>query len=601
MQALKYTSTFASSPIKCLVGKEKDELLSIASLNNLRDFIPNIDVENNSDLLPVSFTVATVNRINKNDDLITTDTALAIYKNFINKFIDIEHKRKNICGVILTSNFSEFGTEKFLTEDQVKNSVNPFNITLGGVIWKLANPEIAEIIEESNDPSSCDYLSVSSSWELSFESYDILCLNKGQKNSSFGKVISNPEEVEKISKSLRSNGGTGNLNEQRIYRMITGNVTPVGIGLTEKPAADVKGVAVAKKSPDVIEETDASLSGAPAYDFYFCPKCNKDAGNSKSLKINEFGHVVCPSCGTTSPTAKWTNKPSESNPKLKDDASLKPGKDKISDVCEKNISQSKISNVKIERNNTIMFKSLKDITDENLKTAIASETAVASSIAELISSELKKGNDSYLVEKNSLETQKKDVEAKLAAASTKQTETEKALAELKNTVAHLQQEKTDREAVEKFNVRMGQATDAYEFDAEQTEVIASEIKGLKSDEEFNQWEAKAKKMFKPFKKKDKKDDGKDDDKKDDGKEDEAKAAKKDDKKKDDGKDDGDEDDKKDDKKKDAKASDASVVDTALDNAKKDGSIANSATVQTPTLMEKYKEAFAMENFIVTSK
>jgi hypothetical protein len=236
-----------------------------------------------------------------------------------------------------------------------------------------------------------------------------------------------------------------------------------------------------------------------------------------------------------------------------------------------------------------------------LKAAIASETAVASSIAELVSSELKKGNDSYLIEKNSLETQKKDVEAKLAAASTKQTETEKALAELKNTVAHLQQEKTDREAVEKFNIRMGQATDAYEFDAEQTEVIASEIKNLKSDEDFTQWESKAKKMFKPFKKKDKKDDGKDDDKKDDGKEDEAKAAKKDDKKKDDGKDDGDEDDKKDDKKKDAKASDASVVDTALDNAKKDGSIANSATVQTPTLMEKYKEAFAMENFIVTSK
>jgi hypothetical protein len=154
---------------------------------------------------------------------------------------------------------------------------------------------------------------------------------------------------------------------------------------------------------------------------------------------------------------------------------------------------------------------------------------------------------------------------------------------MKKTVASLEKDKADREAVEKFNVRMGQATDAYDFDVEQTEVIASEIKSIKSDEEFTQWEAKAKKLFKPFKK----------------------GAKKDDKKADDAKDDkGDDNDADaDGKKKDAKASEAkaSVVDNAIDNAKKDGAVANSATAQAPTLMEKYKEAFAMENFIVNKR
>jgi hypothetical protein len=582
MQALKYTSTFASSPIKCLVGKEKDELLSIASLSNLRDFIPNIDVESNSDLLPVSFTVATVNRINKNDDLITTATALSIYKNFINKFIDLEHKRHACIGVILTSNFSEFGTEKLLTEDQVKNLTTPFNITLGGVIWKIANPEIAELIEEANDPSSSDYMSIASSWELLFDSFDILVLDKGQKNSSFGKTISNQDEVEKISKSLRSNGGTGNLGEQRIYRMPSGRVIPLGVGLTEKPAADVKGVAVGIL--EETKETDASLNGSPAYDFYFCPKCQKDIPKgSKSLVINPYGHVQCQECGTSNPTAKWTHKPSKTNPVLKDDASVKAGKDKILDINEKNISQSTISNVKIERKQILMFKSLKDITDENLKTAMASETAVASQIADIVSSEIKKGNDVWVAEKSALTNQKLDVETKLADASAKQLVTENALSEMKKTVASLEKDKADREAVEKFNVRMGQATDAYDFDVEQTEVIASEIKSIKSDEEFTQWEAKAKKLFKPFKK----------------------GAKKDDKKADDAKDDkGDDNDADaDGKKKDAKASEAkaSVVDNAIDNAKKDGAVANSATAQAPTLMEKYKEAFAMENFIVNKR
>ena len=245
MKEFKYKTSFASSHVKCVTSEEKDKLLSLASLEHLRGFIPEIDTNKNFDLLPISFTVAVANRCNKNDDVIDTQTAIAIYKNFINKYLDLEHKKKIIVGVILTSGFSEFGSEKPLTEEDVKNLTTPFNITLGGVIWKLPNPELASLIEESNDPSSDDYLSISSSWELTFEDYNIIELEKNQKNIAGGKVISDASEVETLSKNLKCNKGTGLLNDKRLYRMITGNsVCPIGVGLTQKPAADVKGIAI---------------------------------------------------------------------------------------------------------------------------------------------------------------------------------------------------------------------------------------------------------------------------------------------------------------------------------------------------------------------
>ena len=575
----KYKSTFGSA-LKCLVSEEKDMLLSKASLEQLKKSVPGLPSDNQA-FLPVAFNAFVANRVNKNDDVIDTKTALAIYQKFINNPTNIEHKRHNVVGVIVSAGFSEFGSDRPLTYDEVKDLTTPFYVTLGAVVWKVINPEFASMLEESNDPTSDDYMSISASWELGFQEYKIVELEKAQKNIGNARIISDASEVEALSKQLKINGGTGIVNDKRIYRMPCDDVFPLGIGFTQKPAADVKGVAVATKPTETTENTEAKLSGTPTYDFYFCPKCQKETPEgSKSLVINPYGHIQCSNCGTTSPTTQWSNKPNKNNPKLENDkpqevaSSLKvENKNEKNDISEKKISQSQIKNVIIERNN-YMFKSLNEITDEKIKEAVASEIAIATPIAELVSSELKKGSEVWLSEKKELETQKQEVEAKLAAASQKQADTDKALAELQNTVLALQQEKADREAVEKFNSRMSVVTEAYEFDDEQRAVIASEIKTLKSDEEFSQWETKAKKLFKPFQK------GKKDDKKDDK-----------------------QDDKKDDSKastQDDKQSNASVVDNAVDNAKKDGGITNSSTA-TASLLEKYKEAFAMENFIITKR
>jgi hypothetical protein len=104
----KHNSIFANIQLKPLVSEEKDKYLSLASINNLRKFLPEVDSVNNIDLLPVAFDACVVNRINKNGDVIDSATATKIVNNFINKPINIEHDRSRVVGVILTANFSKF-------------------------------------------------------------------------------------------------------------------------------------------------------------------------------------------------------------------------------------------------------------------------------------------------------------------------------------------------------------------------------------------------------------------------------------------------------------------------------------------------------------
>jgi|10_taG_2_1085330.scaffolds.fasta_scaffold00266_7 hypothetical protein len=255
MQKYKYTTIF-SSTLKPLVSEEKDKYLAMASLMEVSDFIPNIDTSQNIDLLPIAFNAAVANRVNKNGDVIDGGTALKVYKNFINKPINIEHNREKIVGTILAAGFSEFGTDKAMTETQAAEMKGPFNITLGGVIWKVASSELADLIEDSADPTSENYLKISASWELGFTDYHLVILPEDEKNIEDGQFVTESKEIELLSSHLRALGGDGKLdNGKNVYRQVVAEVVPLGIGLTETPAAEVKGVATEEdKKEDKKEE-----------------------------------------------------------------------------------------------------------------------------------------------------------------------------------------------------------------------------------------------------------------------------------------------------------------------------------------------------------
>ena len=93
MKEFKYKTIF-SSTLKPLVSEEKDKYLALASLQEIKDFIPEVDTLENVALLPVAFNAAVANRVNKNGDVIDTSTAMEVYKNFINKHLLIRMVRK---------------------------------------------------------------------------------------------------------------------------------------------------------------------------------------------------------------------------------------------------------------------------------------------------------------------------------------------------------------------------------------------------------------------------------------------------------------------------------------------------------------------------
>lgn len=249
-----------SCTLKPVVSTEKDKYLSVASLQQLKQFLPEVDTEKNYDLLPVAFNACVINRVNKNGDVIDTDTALAIYKYFISKPIDIEHNRANVVGVILKAGFSEFGTDKPLTEEEVKGMTKPFNLTLGGVLWKAVNSRLTDLVEDSGDPSSDGYLSISASWELGFTDFHLVVLEGTEKNIEKGKLISDPEEVEKLAPTLRANGGSGQVaSDKFLYRKPVNDVLPMGIGVTESPAAEVKGITTPEAKDSEKEEKEENV------------------------------------------------------------------------------------------------------------------------------------------------------------------------------------------------------------------------------------------------------------------------------------------------------------------------------------------------------
>ena len=113
----KYTTRFTQEIIAASKIESGEWLLSKASLEKLKPLIPTeIDFEKNIDLLGVAFNAAVVNRFNRNDDGIDTQTALAIKDYFVNKPTNIEHQKQKVVGHIVSSAFSKFGTNEILED-----------------------------------------------------------------------------------------------------------------------------------------------------------------------------------------------------------------------------------------------------------------------------------------------------------------------------------------------------------------------------------------------------------------------------------------------------------------------------------------------------
>lgn len=248
MKDFKYSIRFEGITVQAMVSSDEDKYLAVASVDQLKEYLPkNVDLDVNRDLMGVAFDAFVVNRGNKNGHIISTDIALAMVENFVNKPFNVEHNRKVVVGVCTGYGFSEFGSSKPLTVEEVKSRKTPFNVVLSGYVWKIVNPDFASELVESSDPSSNKYLSVSASWELGFNEFNVA---KGNKNLADAVIVEKEDEITELKDRLKVFGGNGFTEDgEMVLLNLQGSVLPLGIGFTNTPAAEVGGVVISDEKP----------------------------------------------------------------------------------------------------------------------------------------------------------------------------------------------------------------------------------------------------------------------------------------------------------------------------------------------------------------
>ena len=234
----KYTTTFDFEVTACQEIGGID--ISNANIDNLKSLIPNsVDLDKNIDLMGVAFNAAVVNEFNKNGDGMSTQTAIDSVQQFVHKPTNIEHDKKKIVGHIVNAGFSDY-TDSSILVNVDEQEKEPFNIALGAVVYKTVDKDFFETLKQSTDPKSKTHKTVSASWEVGFSEYKIAV---GSKNLKDAKIISDPDQIMEMKGMLRAFGGKGYTEDgDPVYRLIVGDVYPLGIGFTLKPAANVKGI-----------------------------------------------------------------------------------------------------------------------------------------------------------------------------------------------------------------------------------------------------------------------------------------------------------------------------------------------------------------------
>jgi hypothetical protein len=251
---------FDSIQIKAVsMDKEDLQYIAKASADKLKNLLPkDFDFEASYDILGVAFNAYTPNLGNKNGHMISGEKGIAIAKSFKGKYINIEHERKNVVGCITDYGFSSFPDDQPIAEATARELAaegKVFNVVLSGIVWRAVNPDFADAVSESGDATSDKFGSISASWEVAFKEFNIA---KGSKYLKECEIVDG-EEVNELKGRLKTFGGNGaDENGEPVYLNLTGEtILSLGIGLTETPAAEVKGIITTDNSGE--EQVDLKL------------------------------------------------------------------------------------------------------------------------------------------------------------------------------------------------------------------------------------------------------------------------------------------------------------------------------------------------------
>jgi len=445
----KYKTIFENEIIASSSIEDSGLDISNASLEDLSSLIPeDVDLDKNIDLLGVAFNGAVANKFNRNDDGIGTSTALAIKDYFVHKPTNIEHRKEKVVGHIVSSGFSEFGSNQMLGEDDVKDLIGPFNIALGAVIYKTVNREFAELVKSSTIEGSKFHNMVSASWEIGFNEY---ALAIGGSDLNDAEIVTDKKQIEELKKYLKAFDGNGTMKDgTRIYRLVTGSVFPLGIGFTSNPAAEVKGIYVEEE----------------------VKKKERKEGENNEDEVEAI-HIE---------TENFLKK-------------LKKYK--------KNFSQREETNVNLDSHlNSKPKMDMKDLVEQLTETIQAnasgkfSEEAVAN-IIKSVSDAIRDRSDQYAEEKIQIEQEKAELAKAESESKEKVDQLEKELASSNEKLSELETSQKASEALQLFNARMESLDSQYDFSDEDRKIVAQDLKGVDAtDESYASYEERVSVIYK---------------------------------------------------------------------------------------------------------
>lgn len=444
MKEFKYKATFeVEASLEKGSYKNFQTSASVSELKELRSLLPDDDyMKEHDDLLFCSFNLAVAGMINKNNHGILPKTAEKMAKYWVNRPLNIEHDRKNTIGCIISTGFSTFGENKMISVSDAIKSEKPFNLCMGGVVWKVVDPYFADYLEYTNKYSKEDnymYGKVSTSWEVGFSEYVIA---RGSKNLFNAEIITDKDEIERLSKCLVQFGGTGfDETNTECYLVISGDARPLGGGFTENPAAAVKSVFI----PDIPEEKE-----------------NEDEDEKEEM---------------------------EEDDSLK--TSISNDSEKKVEKSEKIISQNK--KIAVKQINDMKFKDINDFVDKYSEAVAKQEVFAASDVREFIQEAFLKDAEkwqSQVTEKENAIKAANDKVAELEASLTETKESaEKNNAELETLKAEMAEIRAAAEKAEKtavFNQRMAELDEKYELDEKARKKLAKDTFGL-DDDAYASW------------------------------------------------------------------------------------------------------------------
>ena len=461
-----------------------------ASLEQLESIIPNkVDVNLSPDLLFIGGDLFQAGVINQRGEGMTIADSIYCASTFVNKFIDIEHKREDIVGNIISHGFFTLGeNRKQLSLEEAHAQTKPFYVSVSGFIWKIVDERVTGLVLSSCDPSSDLYKQISFSWEVFMKNWDIAI---GSDIISECEIITNPQHKDELKKYLKKFGGNNTKDGAPIGRIIRPPYLGVGAALTTAPAAKVKGIhtffesvytedkenAVASennKKEELEESNTIEFSFANEEDIKLIPE-----GEHKAKIYNNTIEVV----GSIFKTKEVFNFPK-----------IKPFYSKIIKNNEK--IQILLGNFKKDcvfsndaLNKNMKIKNIQDLknafTDEALANEAESFAKGLQDVSEQYLNEKKKVEEALASEKEAVKTLNSKVEA------------------LEKELGVLRKEKEETVIANRFQERMAGLDEEFDFSDEERSAIVSEVREL-DEEAFASFKKKlgvlAKEKSKAYKK-----------------------------------------------------------------------------------------------------